>query len=179
MAETAIATEGKAEAIPAKNKGGRPKKPVDVDADELARLALGGSGRKHLAKLTGITEHDARTIVKVTGMTVEEFQEDQRKKMQVVADMALARTQETIGEASALQSATVYGILADKMDKQPKVTNNLHVHLKEADRGDLLTVLMGRQQERRASVLAQHDQNTKEARIPGHTGPVIDITPTE
>jgi hypothetical protein len=174
MAETATLPEEE----PEKDKGGRPPNQPKVSNEELAAIAIELPIRA-LSKKTGISSNDARIMKRVTSMTIEEFQENQRTKLQEMHDLALQQAKATIGKASALQAATVMGICADKLDRQPKVTNNLHVHLKEADRGDLLTVLMGRQNERTVSVPARGTNLTKEVKKPGFSGPVIDLTPTE
>jgi hypothetical protein len=180
MAEAIAPTEGEPEKTPVKNKGGRPPNKLKTDLEELKRLALGGSGRKHLKKLTNISDADAKSILRVTGMSVEEFKEDQRKKLQEVSDMALSRVRETIDEAGPLAAATCYGIFNDKLAKQnPGPTNNLHLHLKETDRDALLAVLLGRQKERTVSVPPQHDHSTKDDKMAGPSGPVIDLEPDE
>jgi hypothetical protein len=181
MASVAAASpEEEPEKTPAKNKGGRPANKLKTDLEELKRLALGGSGRKHLKKITGVSEDDAKSILRITGMTVEEFKEDQRKKLQEVSDMALTRVRETINEAGPLAAATCYGIFNDKLAKaNPGPTNNLHLHLKETDRDALLAVLLGRQKERTVSVPSQHDQSTKDGKMAGPSSPVIDLEPTE
>jgi hypothetical protein len=179
MADSEQSTEGKpsvpAPAAVPKNKGGRPPNKPLVTPEEIARIALTAPTRS-LYKKTGISDEDARIIKRVTQMSVEEFQEHQRKGLQELADLAKEQAIATIGTASALQAATVMGICADKLDRQPKVTNNLHVHLKEADRGDLLTVLLGRQKERTVSVAPQSPILTKEVKKPG---PIIDLDPSD
>jgi hypothetical protein len=171
MADSEQSTEGKAE----KDKGGRPPNEMAVTAEELKALALELPIRA-LSKKTGISDNDCRIIKRITDMTVEEFQEDQRAKLQEMADLALAQAKSTIGKASALQAATVMGICADKLSNQPKVTNNLHVHLKESDRGELLGALLGRQMERNVSVSSRGPILTKEVKKPG---PIIDLDPSD
>jgi hypothetical protein len=162
---------------PGKDKGGRPPNEPSVSKEELAALALELPVRR-LSKKTGISDNDCRIIKRITDMTVEEFQEDQRTKLQEMQDMALQQAKATIGKASALQAATVMGICADKLSNQPKsVTQNLHVHLKESDREDFLASLLGRQKERQASVSSHHDQMTKDDSKAKPAGPVIDLDP--
>jgi hypothetical protein len=175
MADATTPTEGE----PEKDKGGRPKKVAQVPIEVIAEAALVGANRTRLSQLTGISQNDASAIIKATGHTVEEFREIQRVKLQELMDLSIEQTRATIGKASALQSATVYGIFADKLSNQPKsVTQNLHVHLKESDREDFLASLLGRQKERQASVSSHHDQMTKDGSKTKPAGPVIDLDPS-
>ena len=86
MAETTEATTEP-------NKGGRPVNKPKVSKDELIERGINPPSREVLAKKTGIGESAARTIKKVMDMTVEEFQEAQRVKLQRVADLALAQAE--------------------------------------------------------------------------------------
>jgi hypothetical protein len=175
MADATTPTEGE----PEKDKGGRPKKVAQVPIEVIAEAALVGANRTRLSQLTGISQNDASAIIKATGHTVEEFREIQRVKLQELMDLSIEQTRATIGKASALQSATVYGIFADKLSNQPNnVTQNLHVHLKESDRDEFLSALLGRQKERVSRQGGTHPKPVTPSPAPAPAGPVIDLDPT-
>ena len=116
-----------------KDKGGRPPKKPLVTPEELAAVALNPKGRHHLTTVAGISHEDARIIKRVSTLTVEEFQAVQKEKLQEAMDMALDQTKATIHKASALQAATVYGILGDKHSKPGPTNQTLHIHLAAGD----------------------------------------------
>lgn len=172
----AAAPEGEPEDKP-KNLGGRPKtKKANVPLQVIADAALAGVNRTNLSRITGLTKHDATAIIKATGHSLEEFREIQRVKLQELMDMSIEQTRAKIREASALQSATVYGIFADKLSNQPQnVTQNLHVHLKESDREEFLAALLGRHKER---VQGQAVTPPKDVTPPAApASPVIELDP--
>jgi hypothetical protein len=165
---------------PEKNKGGRPKEKVaQVPIEVIAEAALAGANRTHLSKITGLSKHDATAIIKATGHSIEEFREIQRVKLQELMDLSIEQTRASIGKASALQSATVYGIFADKLNNQPNnVTQNLHVHLKESDRDEFLSALLGRQKERVPGKGVSEAKPVTPSPPPADAGPVIDLDPS-
>ena len=153
------------------NKGGRPVNKPTVSKDEVLELGVNPPGRVELAKKTGIGESAARTIKKVMDMTVEEFQEAQRAKLQRVADLALSRAEEALPKASALQAATAYGIFHDKISKPNATHQTLHIHLAAGDRSGAVAALLGKHAER---VSPTEAIPTKAVGIK-QAGPVIDL----
>jgi len=164
----ATATEGK-------DKGGRPRNKPSVPVEEIPIVSLMTKGRHPLSKATGISKDDASTIQKVTGMTVEEFQDTQRAKLQQVMELALAQTELMLPKASALQSATVYGILDDKHGRPKAGNQTLHIHLAPGDRMGAISALLGKHVER---VSGSGDPvSTRSDSV--STGPVIDLETPE
>ena len=153
------------------NKGGRPRNKPTVSAEDIPIVSLMSKGRHPLSKATGISKDDASTIQKVTGMTVEEFQDTQRAKLQQVMELALAQTELMLPKASALQSATVYGILDDKHGRPKAGNQTLHIHLAPGDRMGAISALLGKHGER---VSGRGDPvSTRSDSV--STGPVIDL----
>ena len=163
---------------PVKNKGGRPVKASKVSPEKIAEAVLsGGVSRPRIKKDIGLGDDAARLMVKVTGLTIEQFQEIQRTKLQEAADMALEQTKDQLGRANALQAATVYGIFSDKIHRQPNnVTQNLHLHISDGNRGGLLKAILGRAEERVSSCDSVSTTTAPAGPLP--TAPaVIDLTP--
>ena len=133
-----------------KDKGGRPVNKPTVSRDEVIELGINPPSREQLAKKTGIGHDAARTIKKVMDMTVEEFQDAQRAKLQRVADLALSQAEKALPKASALQAATAYGIFSDKLNK-PVANQTLHIHLAPGDRSGAISALLGKHGERVSS----------------------------
>jgi len=157
------------------NKGGRPHKKPLITAEELAAVALNPKGRHHLTTVTGVSEEDARIIKRVSTLSVEEFQAVQKEKLQEAMDMALEQTKATIHKASALQAATVYGILGDKHSKPGPTNQTLHIHLAAGDRSGAIAALLGKHGER---VSPEGANQTKPVGIK-QAGPVIDLETPE
>ena len=154
-----------------KDKGGRPPKKPLVTPEELAAVALNPKGRHHLTTVAGISHEDARIIKRVSTLTVEEFQAVQKEKLQEAMDMALDQTKATIHKASALQAATVYGILGDKHSKPGPTNQTLHIHLAAGDRSGAIAALLGKHGER---VFGEGANQTKVVKM---AGPVVDLAP--
>ena len=152
------------------NKGGRPPNVPEVSPEEIVKTALAPRGRHHLSKETGISDKDAKIIKRVTGMTVEEFQEAQREELQEAMRIALSQTKVMLPKASALQAATVYGILDDKHGRPKTGNQTLHIHLAPGDRSGAIDALLGKHSER---VLPKGESVSTRAG-PASTGPVID-----
>lgn len=132
-------------------------------------------GRHPLSKATSISDTDAKVIKRVTTLTVEEFQEAQKAKLQEAMDMALDQTKATMHKASSLQAATVYGILGDKLARPGPTNQTLHIHLAAGDRAGAVAALLGKHGER---VLPKCDPvSTRRDSV--STGPVIDLETTE
>ena len=166
---------GMATATEEKDKGGRPPKKPLVTPEELAAVALNPKGRHHLTTVAGISHEDARIIKRVSTLTVEEFQAVQKEKLQEAMDMALDQTKATIHKASALQAATVYGILGDKHSKPGPTNQTLHIHLAAGDRSGAIAALLGKHGER---VSGEGANQTKPVGIK-QAGPVIDLETPE
>lgn len=132
-----------------KSKGGRPANEPKLDPQAIidATLRPKANGAK-LAKITGIGRDVSRHIMRVTEMTVEQFQEAQKAKLQAAMDLALQQTQDTMHKASALQAATVYGILGDKLARPGPTNQTLHIHLAAGDRSGAIAALLGKHGER-------------------------------
>ena len=157
-----------------KDKGGRPVNKPTVSRDEVIELGINPPSREQLAKKTGIGHDAARTIKKVMDMTVEEFQDAQRAKLQRVADLALSQAEKALPKASALQAATAYGIFSDKLNK-PVANQTLHIHLAPGDRSGAISALLGKHGERVSS--ARDPVSTRSDSV--STGPVIDLETPE
>lgn len=155
-----------------KNKGGRPAKKPVVPADTVIEIASTNDGYRKLADKTGIGNDSAKVIKKVTGLTVEEFMERQKAHLEELMQQSLAQTKKTLGDATAMQSATVYGILHDKYHKQSggQAAQHLHLHLGGKDREGLLGSLLGRHGER----VSAHRESVS---ISKPAAPVIDLPP--
>lgn len=137
-----------AETTEATRKAGRPPNKLKIDPAALPIEALTPRKRHHLCKATSVSDDDAKVIRRVTTLSVEEFQEIQKAKLQEAMDLALTQTNATIHKASALQAATVYGILGDKLTKPGPSTQNLHIHLATGDRVGAIGALLGKHAER-------------------------------
>jgi hypothetical protein len=164
------------------NKGGRPRNKPSVPAEDIPIVSLMSKGRHPLSKATGISKDDASTIQKVTGMTVEEFQEKQRDKLQKVMDLALAQTELMLPKASALQSATVYGILDDKHGRPKAGNQTLHIHLAPGDRSGAISALLGKHGERvsgNGDSVSTRPGSVSTRSDSVSTGPVIDLETPE
>lgn len=156
--------------------GGRPVNKPRVSPDHILELGTNPDmGRRELAKQSGIGQDAARTIKKVMNMTIEEFQEAQRVKLQRVADLALSRAEEALPKASALQAATAYGIFSDKINRPGPTSQTLHIHLASGDRSGAIAALLGKHGERVSSRC--EPVSTRSDSV--STGPVIELNAPE
>lgn len=113
-----------------------------MDPADIPALAL-QLNAKQLRELTGMSEHASEWITKAVGMTVEDFSNEVRSKLQGVAAELVEKLKNDVNELKPMQRVIAMGILMDKLNTQPKaVSQALHIHLK-GDIGGALKSILG------------------------------------
>lgn len=136
-------------------------------------MALSMSSRE-LTNATGVSEDDALAIRRATGLTVAEFADEQRPKLQRTLDKLLTKIEQEVESLKGPQAAIVYGILHDKHGTEAKTINQaLHIHLKGTDAGSALKSILGPQAN--SIFPAPRPQDSK---APNYLEPV-DVTATD
>lgn len=122
---------------------GRPKSEIKVDPEQAAVMAV-GTGRKELAKSTGLSEHDCEVLKRATKMTADQFADVQREHLQGLLGVLAEQFRAHVDKLTPMQKAVAYGIFADKLANQPKqLTQNLHIHMAKGDAAAAMKALFG------------------------------------
>jgi hypothetical protein len=122
---------------------GRPPNPPSITGRELAAACL-GKGYREIMEETGLGEPSARTLTKVTGLSVAEFIEAQRPKLQRTLEKLLDKIDREADSLKPAAAAVVYGILHDKHGTEAQRINQaVHIHLKTGDANSALKALFG------------------------------------
>ena len=158
---------------------GRPRNQLRVDPGELPGIALRARNRDQLMAETGLSQGDARALIRVSNQTIDEFADEQRGKLQTVFAELLADFYAEKEKLSPMQKAIALGIIADKLNQAPKAINQaLHLHIK-GDTGSALAAILGPAAKPVFQPAAPNANMTEVVKIKQRPGPIIDAETTE
>lgn len=158
---------------------GRPRNVPKLSAAEIAEAAARATGYRQLKEETGLSEPDARAVMRATKMTADEFADYQRGRLQDLADKLATKAAQEIEQLSPMQTVISLGVVTDKINQGPKaVSQSLHLHIK-GDASSALQAILGPAAKSVFSAPVPQDSKATNYLPPRSAAPVIDVGPTE
>ena len=158
---------------------GRPRAIPKLSPAEIAEAATRATGYRQLKEETGLSEPDARAVMRATNMTADEFADYQRSKLQDLADKLASKAAKEIEQLSPMQTVISLGVVTDKINQGPKAVNqSLHLHIK-GDPGSALAAILGPAAKSVFSASPAQDSKAPNYLPHPKPGPIIDAEATE